>query len=93
VEGEPRAAQGLRSWAYSAFPPSFDMPKPVEIDPVIIKAIYEERYKGNPGNDPIAHLEKFQKDVTLLRLIMLAMIELNLRCFLTRLLLDHWIGF
>jgi hypothetical protein len=37
------------------------MPKPFEIDPVIIKSIYEERYKGNPGDDPIAHFEKFEK--------------------------------
>jgi hypothetical protein len=37
-------------------PPSFDMPKPFEIDPAIMKSIYEERYKGNPGDDLIAHL-------------------------------------
>jgi hypothetical protein len=68
------------------------MPKPFEINLIIIKAIYEERYKGNLGDDPIAHLKKFEKDVILLRLIMLATRELKLRCFLTRLLLDHWIG-
>jgi hypothetical protein len=33
------------------------MPKPFDIDPVVIKSIYEERYKGNP----IAYLQKFEK--------------------------------
>jgi hypothetical protein len=28
---------------------------------IIIKEIYEERYKGNPGDDPIVHLKKFEK--------------------------------
>jgi hypothetical protein len=43
-------------WPFSIkkFPPSFDMPKPFEIDPVIIEVIYEERYKGNPGDKGIA---------------------------------------
>jgi hypothetical protein len=30
------------------------MPKPFEIDPVIIEVIYEERYKGNPDDKGIA---------------------------------------
>jgi hypothetical protein len=83
-------------WPFSVkkIPPSFDMPKPFEIDPAIVKSIYEDKYKQNPCDDPIAHLEKFEKKYsTLLRLIMLATRELKLRCFLTRLLLDRSIGF
>jgi hypothetical protein len=38
------------------FPPSFKLPKPFEIDPVVMKQIYENSSKGIPGDDPIAHL-------------------------------------
>jgi hypothetical protein len=78
-------------WSFSVknFPPSFDMPKPFEIDPAIIKSIYEEIYKGNLGDDPIAHLQKYKKRCVLLRLKMLVTRELKLRCFITRLLQDH----
>jgi hypothetical protein len=50
-------------WPFSVkkFPPSFDMPKLFEIEPVIMKAIYEERFKGNPSNNPIAQLKRFEK--------------------------------
>jgi hypothetical protein len=50
-------------WLFSVkkIPPAFDMPKPFEIDHAIVKSIYEDRYKGNPCDDPIAHLEKFGK--------------------------------
>jgi hypothetical protein len=78
-------------WPFSVkkIPPTFEMPKLFEIDPVVVKSIYEDRYKGNPCDDPIAHLDKLKKDVNLLILKMLAMRELKLRCFLTRFVLDH----
>jgi hypothetical protein len=68
-------------WPFSIkkIPPSFDMPKPFEIDPVMMKAIYGERFKGNLGDDPIANLKKFKKDVILLRLTLLATKELKLK--------------
>jgi hypothetical protein len=44
-----------------------------------MKAIDEERFKGNPGDDPIAHLKKFEK-------------ELKLKYSLTRLLLDWFLN-
>jgi hypothetical protein len=59
-----------RSHCFSSvkfFPPSFDMPKPFKIDLVIMKAIYEERFKGNPSDDPIAHLIFFKRDVIALK--------------------------
>jgi hypothetical protein len=40
------------------FPPMFEMPKLFEIDPTIVKTIYEDRYKANSCDD---HLEKFEK--------------------------------
>jgi hypothetical protein len=47
------------------------LPEPFEIDPTVVKSIYEDRYKGNPFDDPIAHLDKFErKDASLLKLIM-----------------------
>jgi hypothetical protein len=64
VKYTPIAIMDKRShWPFSVkkFPPAFDMPKPFEIDPAIIKSIYEERYKENPGDDPIDHLQKFEK--------------------------------
>jgi hypothetical protein len=50
-------------WPFSVkkFPPTFEMPKLFGIDPAIVKTIYEDRYKGNPCDDPIAYLEKFEK--------------------------------
>jgi hypothetical protein len=44
------------------------MPKPIEIDPVIMKAIYEERFKGDPSEDPIAHLKRFEKRCDFIKL-------------------------
>ena len=40
-------------WPFSVknFPPSFNLPKPFEIDPAIMKSIYEDRFKGGPGDD------------------------------------------
>jgi hypothetical protein len=32
-----------------------------------MKIIYEDRFKGILGVDPIAHLKKFEKDVILLK--------------------------
>jgi hypothetical protein len=50
-------------WPFSVkkFPPTFEMPKLFEIDPAIVKTIYEDRCKGNPCDCPITHLEKFEK--------------------------------
>jgi hypothetical protein len=78
-------------WPFSVKknPPTFETPKLFEIDPVVVKSIYEDGYKGNPWDDPIAHLDKLKKDVNLLRLKMLATRELKLRCFLTRFVLGH----
>jgi hypothetical protein len=44
-------------WPFSVkiFPPTFEMPKLFGIDPAIVKIIDEDRYKGNPCGDPIAH--------------------------------------
>jgi hypothetical protein len=39
----------------------FQMPKLFEIDPAIVKTIYEDRYKVNPYDSPITHLKKFEK--------------------------------
>jgi hypothetical protein len=46
-------------WPFSVknFPPSFNMPKSFEIDPTIMKKNYEERFKGDPSDDPIAYLK------------------------------------
>jgi hypothetical protein len=49
------------------FPPSFNTPKTFEIDPAIMKVIYEKIFKGDLGDDPIAHLKKLKKDVILLK--------------------------
>jgi hypothetical protein len=50
-------------WPFSVknFPPSFHLPKQFEIEPVVMKIIYEDRFKGILGVDPIAHLKKFEK--------------------------------
>jgi hypothetical protein len=96
VKHAPIAIMDEKShWLFSVKknPPTFEMPKPFGIDPAIVKSFYEERYKGNPCDNPIAHLDKFEKYAILLRLIMLAMRELKLRCFFTHFLLDHWICF
>jgi hypothetical protein len=37
------------------------MPKPFKIKPAIMKLVFEERFGGVPGDDPIAHLEKLEK--------------------------------
>jgi hypothetical protein len=57
-------------WPFSVkiFPPSFDRPTPFEIKIVIMKVIYGERFEGKPGEDPIAHLKKFEKRCELIRL-------------------------
>jgi hypothetical protein len=44
------------------------MPKPFENEHVIMKVIYGERFEGRPGEDPIAHLKKFEKRCELVRL-------------------------
>jgi hypothetical protein len=82
-------------WPFSIknFPPSFDMPKPFEIDPVIMKAIYGERFKGNPGDAPIAHLKKFEKRCDSLKINTVSNQIIKVKIFLTLLLLDHWIDF
>jgi hypothetical protein len=48
-------------WPFSVkkIPPTFEMPEPFEVDPAIVKAIYEDKYKGNPCDDPIDRLDKF----------------------------------
>jgi hypothetical protein len=42
------------------------MPKSFEIDPAIMKLIYEKRFKGDPGDDLIAHLKKFENKYMIL---------------------------
>jgi hypothetical protein len=37
------------------------MPKPFEIEPVIMKLVFEEIFNGVPRDDPIAYLKKFEK--------------------------------
>jgi hypothetical protein len=37
------------------------MPKPFEINPTVVKSIYEDGYKGNPCDGPIDHLEKYER--------------------------------
>jgi hypothetical protein len=50
-------------WPFSVknFPPSLNMPKPFEIEPVIMKLVFEEIFNGVPRDDPIAYLKKFEK--------------------------------
>jgi hypothetical protein len=57
-------------WPFSVLkiPPSFDKPTPFEIKTFIIKTIYEERFEGKPGQDPIAHLKKFEKRCQIIKL-------------------------
>jgi hypothetical protein len=43
------------------FPASFNLPKPFEIDPAIMKLIYDDRFKAGPLDDPMTHLKKFEK--------------------------------
>jgi hypothetical protein len=67
----PIAIMDKRShWPFSVkkFPPLFDKPIPFEIKSVIMKVIYGERFEGKPGEDPIAHLKKFEKRCELIRL-------------------------
>jgi hypothetical protein len=52
-----------RPFSVNNFPPSFNVPKSFEIDPAIMKLIYEKRFKGDPGDDLIAHLKKFETNI------------------------------
>jgi hypothetical protein len=49
-------------WPFSVkkIPPTFEMPKPFGIDHVVVKSFYEVTYKGNPCDNPIAHLDKLK---------------------------------
>ena len=58
-------------WSFSVedFPPIKNIPvEKTEIDPKIMKAIYEFRFYGKPREDPIIHLKKFDERCTMLKL-------------------------
>jgi hypothetical protein len=67
------------------------MPKRFEIEPIIMKVIYRERFEGRPGEDPIA-LKSLKKDVNVLDSIMSTAREFKLRCFPICSVKKLWIG-
>ena len=49
-------------WPFSIrnFPQDTKLPiEPFEIDPIVMKKIFEKRFCGNPKDDPLEHLRKF----------------------------------
>ena len=58
-------------WPFSVrnFPQDKNIPiEKAEVDPNIMKAIYEYRFCGKPKEDPIAHLKKFNERCNMLKL-------------------------
>jgi hypothetical protein len=81
-------------WPFSVknFPPSFDIPKPFEIEPAVMKTIYEDRFKGIPGDDHIVHLKKFEKRCDTLKINNVSNKITKVKIF-TYLLVEPWIWF
>jgi hypothetical protein len=63
------------------FPPSFDLPKPFEIEPDVMKTIYEDRFKGIPGDDHIVHFKKIEKRCDTLKINNVSNKIINVKIF------------
>ena len=51
-------------WPFSVkhFPQDMNVPiEATEVDPKVMKSVYENRFYGKPKEDPLAHLKKFDE--------------------------------
>ena len=58
-------------WSFSVknFPQDKNVPmEEIEVDPNIMKSIYENHFYGKPKEDPLAHLKKFDERWNMLKL-------------------------